>query len=349
MSTAAFTNYSGGSFLSDLITVPNFTQYLSEAIYEQSAFINSGVIQRDPRLDATSGGVRVVVPAFNPINPTEEVITSAATWGTSGAGYLTPQKVTADSGIMTILHRGFAFAVDDLSKLGSGTDPMAAILGYLAKAIDKKRTATLVNQLTGIFATALAANVVDVSAGTDGSQYLSAASVIKAKSVLGERGADLGAIAVHPNVYYYMQQVGMLTFSTSSLASGGSVLWGGGGVGVTDASVANFAGLRVIVDAQLPTSGTGANTIYTSYLFAPGVVREGQQAALSVAADRNILSMQNVMAVNYDYGFFVQGSSWTSGSDNPTNGQLATSTNWALNFDSKLIPVTALKTKSTFY
>jgi hypothetical protein len=348
MSTAAFTNYSGGTFLSDLITVPNFTQYLSEAIYEKSAFIQSGAVARDARLDATSGGVRVVVPAFNPIAPTEEVITSASNWGTSGAGYLTPQKVTADQGVMTILHRGFSYAVDDISKLGSGTDPMSAILGYLAGAINKKRTATLVSQLTGIFATALSANMVDVSAGSDGSQYISAASVIKAKAVLGERGDELTSIAVHPNVYYYMQQVGMLTFSTSSLVSGGAVTWGGGGVGVTDASVATFAGLRVVVDSLLPTSGSGSSTVYTSYLFGNGVVKEGQQAAMSLAADRNILSMQDVMAVSYHYGFHVQGTSWSANTDNPTNSVLATSTNWALNYDPKLIALAGLKTKSPF-
>jgi hypothetical protein len=348
MSTAAFTNYSGGSFLTDLITVPNFTQYLREAIYEKSAFIKSGAVVRDSRLDASAGGVRVVVPAFNPIAPTEEVITSASNWGTGGAGYLTPQKVSADQGVMTILRRGFSYAVDDISKYGSGTDPMSAILGYLSDAINKKRTATLVSQLTGIFGTALAANVADVSAGTDGSQYITAASVIKAKALLGERGDELNTIAVHPNVYYYMQQVGMLTFSTSALVSGGAVSWGAGGVGVTDTNVASFAGLKVVVDSQLPTSGTGANTIYTSYLFGDGVVLEGQQSPLMIEADRNILSMQNVMAVNYHYGFHVQGTSWNASTDNPTNSGLATAANWSLNYDPRLIALTALKTKSPF-
>ena len=44
---------------------------------------------------------------------------------------------------MTILHRGGAYAADDLSRLGSGADPMAAIRSYLADCILKLRTTTL--------------------------------------------------------------------------------------------------------------------------------------------------------------------------------------------------------------
>ena len=61
---------------------------------------------------------------------------------------------------MTIMHRGFSYAVDDLSKLGTGTDPMAAIRSYLAKAILKLRTTTLINQLEGVFGAALADNLL---------------------------------------------------------------------------------------------------------------------------------------------------------------------------------------------
>ena len=44
-------------------------------------------------LDATEGGTRIQVPEFNPIAPTEEILDGTGTWGTSGAGYLTPQKI----------------------------------------------------------------------------------------------------------------------------------------------------------------------------------------------------------------------------------------------------------------
>ena len=51
---------------------------------------------------------------------------------------------------MTIMHRGFAYAVDDLSSLGTGADPMAAIRSSLTRAILKLRTSTLLAQLDGL-------------------------------------------------------------------------------------------------------------------------------------------------------------------------------------------------------
>ena len=64
---------------------------------------------------------------------------------------------------MTIMHRGFAYAADDLSKMGTGADPLAAVRSYMARAILKLRTRTLLAQLEGLFDTALADNVTDVS------------------------------------------------------------------------------------------------------------------------------------------------------------------------------------------
>ena len=136
-------NYSGGTFLSDLVTRPEFLQYTSEGIFEQSKWVQSGIIQRNAALDARAGGTRVRVPFHDPIAPTEEQILSNATWGTSGAGYLTPQGTSADEQIMTILHRGFSYAADDLSKLGSGADPLAHVRNQLTAAINKLKTSTL--------------------------------------------------------------------------------------------------------------------------------------------------------------------------------------------------------------
>ena len=160
---APFQNYDGGTFLPNLVTRPEFLSYISEEIFERCPFIQSGVMVRNSALDCRAGGVRVRVPFFQPINPTEEAIESDSGWGTSGAGYLTPQKITADEQIMTIMHRGFSYAVDDLSSLGSGADPMAAIRSYLTRAILKLRTSTLLAQLDGLFGTALVSNEVDIA------------------------------------------------------------------------------------------------------------------------------------------------------------------------------------------
>jgi hypothetical protein len=329
---ATFQNYSGGTFLGDLVTRPEFLSYVQEGIYEQCKFIQSGVLVRNSALDAKAGGVRVRVPFFRPIDPTEERIESNNTWGTSANGYLTPQRITAAEQVMPILHRGFSYAVDDLSKLGSGADPMAAIRSQLAQAINKLRTRTLVAQLEGIFGAALNGNVVDLVGAATGAateaQFLSAASLIRGKARLGERADQLTTIAMHPNVYFYLQQIGALTFSTSALSSGGSITWGGGGVGLTSTDVGYFMGLRVVVDSLLPVDTNGANPDkYTVYLLGGGSLAEGEQQALRIEADRNILSKQDVMSLDYHYGMHLMGTSFNS-TDNPDNTTLQTAGSW---------------------
>ena len=343
---APFQNYTGGTFLPDLVTRPEFLSYISEEIFERCPFIQSGAMVRNSALDCRAGGVRVRVPFFQPINPTEEKIESNSTWGTSGAGYLTPQKITADEQIMTIMHRGFSYAVDDLSSLGSGADPMAAIRSYLSRAILKLRTSTLLAQLEGLFDTALADNTVPLCSGTgtpSEANYLTAQSFAVARAKLGERGEDITAMAMHSSVYYYLVQVGALTFSSSSLVDGGQIQWGGGGINLRSDDVAFFMGARVIVDDMLTPVNegeTGEYPCYPIYCFGGGVINEGVQQELRTEVDRNILSKQDVMSLDYHYGMHIMGTSWTNAGDNPDNAALETGTNWDLAYQtSKLVPI----------
>ena len=355
----------GGTFLSNLVTRPEFLQYTAEGIFEQSKWVQSGIIQRNAALDARAGGTRVRVPFFDPIAPTETQILSTSSWN-GGLGYLTAQNVTADEQIMTILHRGFAYAADDLSKLGSGADPLSHVRNQLTAAINKLKTATLAAQLLGLFGGISGAGVLGANqtnkpfAGVPGSMteanFLNVANVVAAKAVLGERGDNLDSIAMHSNVAYYLQQVGMLTFSTSALSAGGAVVWGGGGVGVTQTEVATFAGLRVVIDDQLValTGGTSTHAKkYPVYLFQSGVVSEGIQQDLRLGADRNILSMQDILAVDYHYGYHVTGTKWNVAGDNPTNaattGNLADTASWSLVYSAaKQVPICRLLCNTPF-
>ena len=340
----------GGTFLSNLITRPEFLSYTSERIFEQSAFVSSGVVQRNSALDARAGGTRIRVPFFDPINPTEERITSGNNWGTSGAGYLTSQNVTTDEQIMTLLHRGFQFATDDLSKLGSGADPLGHVANQLAAAIAKKKTGTLLAQLGGLFGGIsgngiLGPNTVNVTGTTTATSanYLTAANVVKAKFKLGERASEITTIAMHSNLAAYLEETGYMQVQVSgtSLSSG---------AGLNGTSYNTFAGLRVVVDDQLGVIAGGTATHlnkYPVYLFGSGVVAEGVQQDLRVETDRNKSSFQDLLIVDYHYGYHVAGTRWGAAGDNPTNedtsGNLGAVGSWALAYTTaKNIPLVRL-------
>ena len=256
---------------------------------------------------------------------------------------------------MTIMHRGFSYAVDDLSSLGSGSDPMAAIRSYLTRAILKLRTSTLLAQLEGLFGTALKDNkVMKCSGSTEPGEanFLTAQVFAEARAKLGERGGDITAVAMHSSVYYYLVQVGALTFSSDSLTSGGAIQWGGGGINLRNDDVAFFMGARVIVDDMLEPLNEGTSTEYPCfpvYAFGGGVINEGVQQELRTEVDRNILSKQDVMSLDYHYGMHIMGTSWDAAGDNPANSPvtgppaipgLNDDGNWKLCYQtSKLVPI----------
>jgi len=342
---APFQNYSGGVLLADIVKRNNLSRYVQEAIKERSQFVKSGAVVRNSFLDAKEGGTRIQVPEFNPVSPTEEIMSGTATWGTSSAGYLTPQKIGTATQIASICHRGFAYAVDDVAMLAAGEDPMLAIRNQLADAINKLNNARLFSQLAGLFGTALSANALDVakaaSSGAAEANYLTASTISQARAKLGERGEEPNLLIVHPNVAYYLYQVGMLTFSTAALAASGNITWGGGGVGVGARAVGQFAGCDVIIDEAVNTvaPGTGGHiTEYYCYLIKGGTIMEGVQQDLRIEADRNILSKQDVLSVDYHTAYHVMGTKWVAAGDNPNNSDLATANKWGATYDADLIP-----------
>ena len=343
----------GSTFLGDLVTKVNFGSYVREAVYGNCRWVQSGIIQRNTTLDLSSGGTRITVPYFKPFLATEEIIQSNATWGASGAGFLTPQKINADSQAAAVMHRGFAWAADDLSRLGAGADPMAAIASYITDSVLRQRTATLRAIVDGVLGVAaLSSHLVDISRKATGTSteanFLTAASVIRAGNVLGENAGLLTSIAMHSSVYSYLQTVGMLTFSTSSLSTGGNIAWGGGGVGISSTQVAQFAGLNVVVDDQLaPTTDATNGDKYPVYLFGQGAVQQGIQQDFRVEYERSILSKQDVASCDYHQLLHIDGVSYL-GADNPDNTVLSSGASWALKYSHQQIPVVKMTVNTPF-
>ena len=229
---------------------------------------------------------------------------------------------------------------------------MGHIRNQIAYAINKLNSARLFSLLDGLFGSTfgpLGANALDLSkgaaSGADESNFLTAATVARGRSLLGERGEELDTLVIHPSVAYYLYQVGMLTFSTSALSTGGAVTWGGGGVGVNERSIGQFAGMNVVIDSQVNTvqpGTTGHQKEFRCYLIKSGTILEGEQSPLGIESDRNILSKQDVMSVDYHSAYHVMGTKWTNAADNPTNALLANDNNWGLTYDADLIPIVEL-------
>jgi|TARA_R100001463_G_scaffold86374_2_gene141259 hypothetical protein len=350
-------NY-GGTFTGDigsltrLATSAPFARYLAEAIFKQSAFIKSGVIQTNAVLNNTTG-TRIEVPFFDPIAPVATVVESNNTWGTSGA--LVPAKVEASTQYATLCNRAFAYAADDLSAFQTGEDALAHVRNQMADAINVQNTTKLISQLTGLLGPGgplAATNSLDVSAtsGAGDANYLSANTVTRAKYLLSERAGSLDTLVVHPTVAAALETVQALTFSANAAGAGNTLVLGGGGVGLTEPQVGTFMGLNVIKDEACPIRGTsGEQEQFVCYLMGSGSVQTGSQYPLQVFTDYNMLSFQNLMSVRYSGTYHVLGTTWSAATDNPSDAALATASNWGLAFaDPRLIPAVELVVNSPF-
>ena len=333
-----------------LATSAPFAKYLAEDLYERCLLVQSGVLATDSRL-VNITGTRIEMPFFDIFDPGEEVVNSSATWGDNSSGYYTSQKITADTQYAPYCTRGFMHSMDDLSKYQTGEDALAHIRTKLSAALNKKQTIKLVNQLEGVFDTALAANSLDLSEATAGSEdetnMFSLQNVIQAQYLLGEKAQDLNTIVVHPRVAAQLQLQGQLTFSSPAGVTPSSNLeWGGGGIGVSNTSIGFYNGFNVIIDSMIPVIGSaGENNQYVSYIFGPGAIRTGSQFPINIETERNIASLQDSMAVTYSQVHHIIGTSWAATSDHPTNLQLATGSNWSLAFtDPRNIPAVRLVT-----
>lgn len=338
----------GSTFLGDLIANERFKAAVYEQIFSQFAFTNSGIITRDSNLDAREGGISVTLPMVLPFEPFEEVIESNDTWGASGAGHLTPQKVNSRTQIFPIMHRGFLVGADKLAQLGSGIDPLGAAAQYLGEGLAAHKSNTLITMLAGMFASGgpLAPNLVNISRTGAGpstiANFLTASAVTRAKNKLGERKSRLKLIAMHSDVHSYLEEIGMLTFSSNSLATGSGVNWGGGGIGVTDTNVTYFAGLRTVVDDRLaPTIDATNGDKYPVYIFEPGAIKQGVQEDLNIDYGYNMESKQYMMSPDIHYALGINGLTYVGALGSPTNALLGTAASWQMAYaqGAKLVPI----------
>ena len=125
---------------------------------------------------------------------------------------------------------------------------------------------------------------------------LSPTSVTGAKYLLGERANTVDAIAVHPDVAAWLETAGMLTYTNvTDTSNAASSIWGSGGIGLSSTQVALFAGLRVVVDEQLPViCNDGGPAQYHCYLFGNGVMRTGQQFPLNIETEEYRLAARRL-------------------------------------------------------
>ena len=335
---------------SDIIIPEIFTPYVIEQTTLRDAFLASGVVQPLAELNATEGDF-INVPFWKAnLSGDFEVLTDSTS--------LIPGKIQADKQVGVILHRGRAFESRDLAALAAGADPMAAIGAKIADYIANQRQKDLLSCLAGVFGTLSTTSSsaaffplsIDGESG-DTPTVLSPRHVAEAKSLLGDQGDKLTAIAMHSKVYYDLVERKAIDYvattdarGTTTTQSGGSLVAAYGG----SVDVPTYCGLRVIISDDVQTEGTGATTEYATYFFTQGAIASGEQMAMQTETDRDILAKSDAMSIDLHYCYHPVGSKWGVTTSNPTRAQLATVGNWSKVYELKNLGIVRATNTSNF-
>lgn len=334
---------------SDVIIPEIFTPFVIEQTTLRDAFLASGVVQPMAELNATEGGDYVNVPFWKAnLSGDFEVLSDSSS--------LTPGKITADKQVGVILHRGRAWEARDLAALAAGADPMAAIGAKVASYVANQRQKDLIKCLEGVFG-GLTSNTGAAFAGLtfdlSGMTALGPRQVAKARSLLGDQGDKLTAVAMHSAVYYDLverkaidyvsaaeaRMTGAASDGANPDAFAGSIQGAYGEV-----TVPTYMGMRVIVSDDL----TPTSTNYPVYFFTQGAIASGEQLALQTETDRDILAKSDAMSIDLHYCYHPVGAKWTVGTTNPTPAQLATIGNWSKVYETKNIGIVRGTVTSNF-
>lgn len=306
--------------IADVIVPEVFNDYVVQRTMELSALFQAGIVERNAQFDtlASSAAETINMPFWGDLTGADEVLAEAA---------LTPGAIAAQKDIAVILRRGRAWGATDLSANLAGDDPMAAIADLVAAYWARRYQTALISELKGVFAAAsMSGNVHDISAGSGGTELISAASFIAAAQKLGDAKDQLTAVAMHSAVNAYLASLNLIDYIRDS---DGTI------------SVPTYMGKRVIVDDALPV----ATGVYTTYLFGPGAVAYGEGTPVGFVpteTDRDSLASEDYLINRRTFIMHPRGVKFTSASVagvSPTNTELETAANWTRVYEAKAIRV----------
>jgi len=331
---------------SDVIIPEIFTPYVIEQATLRDAFLASGVVQPMAELNATEGGDVVNVPFWKAnLTGDFEVLSDSTS--------LQPGKIEGAKQTGVILHRGRAWESRDLAAIAAGADPMAAIGEKVALYVNHQKQKDLIKTLEGVFGALTGGDTVAFSSlrfDTSGATPLGPRQVAKARSLLGDQGDKLAAIAMHSAVYYDLVERKAIDYVSAADARatadtampdafGGSIAAAYGEV-----TVPTYMGMRVIVSDDLAPVSTN----YPLYFFTPGAIGSGEQLAMQTETDRDILAKSDAMSIDLHYCYHPMGARWKGTTVNPNRATLATVGNWEQVYETKNIGIVRGTVTSNF-
>ena len=321
--------------LSDVIVPDVWVPYVQQQTAEKSELVQSGIIVSSDQLNdlVTQGGKIINMPFFNDLTGEDQVVPNQGT-------NLAVDNITTGQDKAVLLIRGKAWGSHELAGALAGADPMKAIADRYTTWWTRQEQKILISILTGVFGSTLSSHVNDISSGSGATAVISGGAVLDTKQALGDASEALTALIMHSAVKTELQKQGLIEYERTPENA---------------LTYPTYLGYRVIVDDNMPVSGSGNDRVFTTYLVGMGAIARGEGVPASltpVETDRNSLGSEDYLITRRAFVLHPMGVAWkepasyiTATDPTPANVDLAAATNWQLVVDHKKVALAAIKHK----
>lgn len=337
---------SGSQVSTRLSDVPIVPEIATAAIILRSlnsnAFVNSGVMIRDPEADAfltnNLGGKTFAPRYLGPLADDEPNISSDDPSEKS-----TPKKITGGKNKAVRQSLNQSWSSMDLTNTYLGLDITTAITNQIGDYWNTQENKRLLASLKGIIAADLATGspvmTVDVTGKTGADALFNAEAFIDAQTTMGDMASSLTAVAVHSTVYATMKKLNLIDFIP---ASEGRV------------EIPTYQGLTVIQDDAMTyvpavTGDSHSPAKYYTYLFGRGAVALGvgtPKTPFAIHRDEAAGNGGGEEIVHSRLEWIIHPQGFSFGlEETPTLAQLETASNWTRQYERKRIALAALITQ----
>ena len=329
--------------LSDVPIVPEIaTAAIILRSLNSNAFVNSGVMIRDPEADAfltnNLGGKTFAPRYLGPLADDEPNISSDDPSEKS-----TPKKITGGKNKAVRQSLNQSWSSMDLTNTYLGLDITTAITNQIGDYWNTQENKRLLASLKGIIAADLATGspvmTVDVTGKTGADALFNAEAFIDAQTTMGDMASSLTAVAVHSTVYATMKKLNLIDFIP---ASEGRV------------EIPTYQGLTVIQDDAMTyvpavTGDSPSPAKYYTYLFGRGAVALGvgtPKTPFAIHRDEAAGNGGGEEIVHSRLEWIIHPQGFSFGlEETPTLAQLETASNWTRQYERKRIALAALITQ----
>tara|TARA_R110000744_G_scaffold354112_1_gene460513 strand:- start:1861 stop:2868 length:1008 start_codon:yes stop_codon:yes gene_type:complete len=253
--------------ISDVIVPEVYETYTAENIPELTDFFESGVVIRNPMLDANAmeGGNQVNLPFWHDLDPTVEPNVSDDTTNSA-----TPNKLGTGKQMARSAYLNQWYSNTDLAGELAGSDPNQQVMNRFGSYWTRQWQRRLIASCDGILADNVANDssdmAINVAAESTGAQTAATKfnvdSFVDAIATAGDAGQMFNSMCVHSQVMAQLRKNDDIDFIPDSDGK---------------LTIPTYQGLRLIEDDGMTvTAGSTSGFKYTTILFGSGAFGYGE-------------------------------------------------------------------------